>query len=117
VGCGADSLGTSLPVFRDEIVVLSSRDELSVSKGCNNARLGTCVSKFREDVTVSSLRFDVCRHWAFGFPTFQVRLEASRIQVASDAASHSRERRTNTFPCELYLAKFNGKDDRIARSV
>jgi hypothetical protein len=64
--------------FGDEILVPSSRDELSVFKGCNNARLGTWVSKFREDVTVSSLRFDVlCRHWAFGFSTFQVLLEAS----------------------------------------
>lgn len=30
VGCDADSLGTSLPVFEDEVVVPSSRVELSV---------------------------------------------------------------------------------------
>ena len=77
MGRGADSLGTSLPVFRDEVVVPSSRVELSVFRGCNSARLGTWVSKFREDVTVSSLRFDLRRHWAFGFPTFEVRLETS----------------------------------------
>lgn len=77
MGCGADSLGTSLPVFRDEIVVPSLRVELSVFRGCNSTRLGTWVSKFGEDVTVSSLRFDLRRHWAFGFPNFQVRLEAS----------------------------------------